>query len=143
MTPTLASERGATDTNSITSEVLSIKRYISYSPSFITLRNGTFQPQFNVMKTWFDYAIIDTAERELSTCSKQNRHISSSIGYDVQDQEVIRNMLQLVINLSTILQRNMVESCCGKLEGSQHYSCLLYTSPSPRDRTRSRMPSSA
>ena len=24
-----------------------------------------------------------------------------------------------------------------------HYSCLLYTSPSPRDRTRSRMPSSA
>eukprot|EP00656_Telonema_subtile_P004103 TRINITY_DN11865_c0_g1_i1.p1 TRINITY_DN11865_c0_g1~~TRINITY_DN11865_c0_g1_i1.p1 ORF type:complete len:108 (-),score=10.51 TRINITY_DN11865_c0_g1_i1:27-350(-) len=25
----------------------------------------------------------------------------------------------------------------------QHMSCLLYTSPSPRDRTRSRMPSSA
>ena len=25
----------------------------------------------------------------------------------------------------------------------RHYSCLLYTSPSPRDRTRSRMPSSA
>ena len=25
----------------------------------------------------------------------------------------------------------------------QHYPCLLYTSPSPRDRTRSRMPSSA
>ena len=27
--------------------------------------------------------------------------------------------------------------------GKQHASCLLYTSPSPRDRTRSRMPSSA
>ena len=25
----------------------------------------------------------------------------------------------------------------------QDYDCLLYTSPSPRDRTRSRMPSSA
>ena len=25
----------------------------------------------------------------------------------------------------------------------RHYYCLLYTSPSPRDRTRSRMPSSA
>ena len=25
----------------------------------------------------------------------------------------------------------------------RHYRCLLYTSPSPRDRTRSRMPSSA
>ena len=27
--------------------------------------------------------------------------------------------------------------------GEQYDSCLLYTSPSPRDRTRSRMPSSA
>ena len=27
--------------------------------------------------------------------------------------------------------------------GDFTYSCLLYTSPSPRDRTRSRMPSSA
>ena len=26
---------------------------------------------------------------------------------------------------------------------AEHYCCLLYTSPSPRDRTRSRMPSSA
>ena len=26
---------------------------------------------------------------------------------------------------------------------AQQYNCLLYTSPSPRDRTRSRMPSSA
>ena len=28
-------------------------------------------------------------------------------------------------------------------EGDLYYFCLLYTSPSPRDRTRSRMPSSA
>src|SRR5665811_521971 len=27
--------------------------------------------------------------------------------------------------------------------GAYYYACLLYTSPSPRDRTRSRMPSSA
>ena len=32
----------------------------------------------------------------------------------------------------------------GKLPGRRHIiCCLLYTSPSPRDRTRSRMPSSA
>ena len=30
-----------------------------------------------------------------------------------------------------------------QLEALITYSCLLYTSPSPRDRTRSRMPSSA
>ena len=31
---------------------------------------------------------------------------------------------------------------CHAFSGS-HHACLLYTSPSPRDRTRSRMPSSA
>ena len=30
-----------------------------------------------------------------------------------------------------------------KVPGTNYYVCLLYTSPSPRDRTRSRMPSSA
>ena len=29
------------------------------------------------------------------------------------------------------------------IEYKRHIDCLLYTSPSPRDRTRSRMPSSA
>ena len=33
---------------------------------------------------------------------------------------------------------------CAKIFGpTKDYDCLLYTSPSPRDRTRSRMPSSA
>ena len=31
----------------------------------------------------------------------------------------------------------------GSLAGGRYNTCLLYTSPSPRDRTRSRMPSSA
>ena len=31
----------------------------------------------------------------------------------------------------------------GRNSGVIHSGCLLYTSPSPRDRTRSRMPSSA
>ena len=30
-----------------------------------------------------------------------------------------------------------------EIGGSEQNTCLLYTSPSPRDRTRSRMPSSA
>ena len=35
------------------------------------------------------------------------------------------------------------EEDCGENSTTQHHRCLLYTSPSPRDRTRSRMPSSA
>ena len=36
------------------------------------------------------------------------------------------------------------EGSVAEISNSQYsYNCLLYTSPSPRDRTRSRMPSSA
>ena len=35
------------------------------------------------------------------------------------------------------------EICFLDITASNENSCLLYTSPSPRDRTRSRMPSSA
>ena len=36
-----------------------------------------------------------------------------------------------------------VLSCVKRMSDVQGKNCLLYTSPSPRDRTRSRMPSSA
>ena len=39
---------------------------------------------------------------------------------------------------SQSLKYHLSKNSCG-----EHNSCLLYTSPSPRDRTRSRMPSSA
>ena len=47
-----------------------------------------------------------------------------------------------------ILATNKLGSICGTSVSSVTYyrrvrPCLLYTSPSPRDRTRSRMPSSA
>ena len=35
------------------------------------------------------------------------------------------------------------EKSSGKIKGRAVYSCLLYTSPSPRDKRQSRMPSSA
>jgi hypothetical protein len=44
---------------------------------------------------------------------------------------------------STVLGRNLTASICTPLSVDRLHPCLLYTSPSPRDRTRSRMPSSA
>ena len=44
------------------------------------------------------------------------------------------------LNLSTIMKQ-LPETLFARI--SKSYICLLYTSPSPRDRTRSRMPSSA
>ena len=37
----------------------------------------------------------------------------------------------------------VIDNLDGKLDTDPYSTCLLYTSPSPRDRTRSRMPSSA
>ena len=38
---------------------------------------------------------------------------------------------------------NLLDETGGHIRVHRSYICLLYTSPSPRDRTRSRMPSSA
>ena len=46
------------------------------------------------------------------------------------------------IILLSITDRN-IEKCLQFNEFINNNGCLLYTSPSPRDRTRSRMPSSA
>ena len=43
---------------------------------------------------------------------------------------------------SHALTPHRLKEACG-LVRSYDWACLLYTSPSPRDRTRSRMPSSA
>ena len=53
---------------------------------------------------------------------------------------------ELRINYQLVLYRELVPLAIPfirNLRKSRKGSCLLYTSPSPRDRTRSRMPSSA
>ena len=49
--------------------------------------------------------------------------------------------------LLVLIQQNMRKVFAkvgnNETQNTRHGACLLYTSPSPRDRTRSRMPSSA
>ena len=61
----------------------------------------------------------------------------------VAKDTLVRNAVdkQLETRQSNEPQRAEVEAT--EQVESAYYSCLLYTSPSPRDRTRSRMPSSA
>jgi len=55
--------------------------------------------------------------------------------------------LELIEKMNAILERSRTLSDAARprfeRRGQLLPSCLLYTSPSPRDRTRSRMPSSA
>ena len=50
---------------------------------------------------------------------------------------------QQVINKAADLMQERIETMAQCLTLEMGKPCLLYTSPSPRDRTRSRMPSSA
>jgi len=50
------------------------------------------------------------------------------------------SMGTLLANLENPRRRELAVSV---IQGLKDYRCLLYTSPSPRDRTRSRLPSSA
>ena len=46
-------------------------------------------------------------------------------------------------DLSSVKIQKLIKKCKDDLDLFSCSTCLLYTSPSPRDRTRSRMPSSA
>ena len=55
-------------------------------------------------------------------------------------EDILRNALPEQFDLDPEVEAALVDA---SLEFSQCMSCLLYTSPSPRDNTTSRMPSSA
>ena len=70
---------------------------------------------------------------------------------DVLPKEVLQEVLLLEQQKKRLETRELAQTKFlayakhvyeGFIEG-RHHRCLLYTSPSPRDRTRSRMPSSA
>ena len=52
----------------------------------------------------------------------------------------VRQVMATTLTLAVLVASGGV---AGNDVGRGYYRCLLYTSPSPRDRTRSRMPSSA
>ena len=52
------------------------------------------------------------------------------------------NIARYEVSGDTLLGKQLVQALVAPFAGQQR-DCLLYTSPSPRDRTRSRMPSSA
>ena len=64
-----------------------------------------------------------------------------------QSKKEITSKNKQKVNIGQLIKKAFeLQSQGKKLEAAKYYAyliCLLYTSPSPRDRTRSRMPSSA
>ena len=61
----------------------------------------------------------------------------------IKNVEVPVSQLEKVLDNEMMFDGSSIEGFVRIEESDMYLHCLLYTSPSPRDRTRSRMPSSA
>ena len=90
-----------------------------------------------------DIHLIELIARSLA---EEGHNILTS-GSQGVNAAVIRAVLDINPSLLTVLLPQSLDrqipEIKDQLERVMHLVCLLYTSPSPRDRTRSRMPSSA
>ena len=68
--------------------------------------------------------------------------MSNSRDMDGNDVPADLELMRLAVP-RRVYTLSQIEYVIDRLNWLYHNSCLLYTSPSPRDRTRSRMPSSA
>ena len=86
----------------------------------------------------YRHALTDQNQLELAVKDAFRRDRSQVVEIDGSRQfiQVYNSPLRLMIVGAVHIARPLTEM-------SQACGCLLYTSPSPRDRTRSRMPSSA
>ena len=86
--------------------------------------------------------------RQYQAGGYKDRFLAVTIRCYVQDEEDATEALNVLMeDIETVVEENSrleyADSQNNTFSTQQITICLLYTSPSPRDRTRSRMPSSA
>ena len=81
-----------------------------------------------------DYARREAPVSEVKS-SNDVLQVSNTAGFGVKVDGITRAFDQFI--------DTQLQSAASSFSFSTSQACLLYTSPSPRDRTRSRMPSSA
>ena len=125
----------------------------TYSVSF-TLEGFTKQQRDNVVLTTGFTAPVNavmavgqrtetvTVTAETPTVDVQNaRQVSTFAGEDIRDLPTTRNIRSILTLTPGLTPTGLGADCVGGV--GVWCNCLLYTSPSPRDRQKSRMPSSA
>ena len=81
----------------------------------------------------WNYAVTESQAK--TECASYNRKMRTGNWLSYEDANTIDEFIDDEYNPSYVPQIGILNH--------QTHPCLLYTSPSPRDRTRSRMPSSA
>ena len=101
----------------------------------------------NALAVWDDY-VRDHPNGSPFHLTAWRKAVIGALGYDApylvaRRGEQIVGVLPLVHAKTRLFGNNMISTGFSVGGGLLVDDCLLYTSPSPRDRTRSRMPSSA
>ena len=94
--------------------------------------------------TWVE--LTDEEKEEIGITEKVYFPVLSQLMSECEDDEVLKAELRK--NIDDLIPKHITtEDIFASINYNMHLEygigCLLYTSPSPRDRTRSRMPSSA
>ena len=87
-------------------------------------------------------AILTVSDTRTKTTDKSGAFLSNAVedaGHNVIHRRIVKDEL---VEIKNVLEAWSMSSNIDVII-STGGTCLLYTSPSPRDRTRSRMPSSA
>ena len=88
----------------------------------------------------------NTMIRDHEAVNEQALALLKKLGAQPQDNflsQALQEGAAEIIDELTALRGDAFDKRYAENELAYHKSCLLYTSPSPRDRTRTRMPSSA
>ena len=84
--------------------------------------------------------IADTLTRLIKSGKIKSFGVSN---FTANQMDMLKGKVEILYNQINLSLTHLDHMFDGTLEYMQANNCLLYTSPSPRDRTRSRMPSSA
>ena len=90
-----------------------------------------------------DAALLASPQPDHSNLSVAKLHLKNSVSEAVNDCDIVLLMLPNGHVVLDVLQQIIDARTHPQAIVDCSTICLLYTSPSPRDRTRSRMPSSA
>ena len=114
---------------------LSMRHYEVQLLGGIAMHHGSIA----VMQTGEGKTLTATLPIYLAALAGKGAHLATANDYlAARDAELMRPVYD-TLGMTV----GVVQSDTSRSQRREAYACLLYTSPSPRDRTRSRMPSSA
>ena len=86
---------------------------------------------------------FDDAEKKRLSAEKSSESKKNKIEEEKSKSNVVRRVKKTEASKKQTRPSQIKKPSYSRDDNKKEKSCLLYTSPSPRDRTRSRMPSSA